>query len=533
MAGYKVLISDSVHPVAEELLGENDVQVDIFPDKSPAELEEIVGSYHGWIVRSGTRVTSRLLDAADSLKVIGRAGVGVDNIDLDAATRKGVLVMNAPHGNTVSTAEHTASLLLALSREIPQAYESLRQGKWERKKFLGSEVYGKTLGVIGVGKIGRNVAERMQGFGMTVIGFDPVLSQETADRLGVELVPIEELYGRSDYITIHTPLNEHTRGMVDAEALASCKDGVRVINCARGGIVDEQDLLEAVEAGHVAGAALDVYSQEPPGEALEALIQHPDVVATPHIAASTGEAQRKVAEQITRQVINALHGESVQSPVNSMAIKMASQKEVQPYLELADQLGEVAGQLVDGSLRQITVGSHGEIVQEYAQILTIAALRGVLSNWKSEPINYVNAPVIADELGLEVEEQRRATAVNFTNLIEVQLTTDEEERTIAGTIIGSDDPRIVQIDDYHFEVRPEGTILFYTNEDRPGMLASVGNVLADADINIGALALGRKGRGEVALTAISVDESIPQPVRTRISELDGVRSVKVIQVDRI
>lgn len=528
---HRVLISDSVHPVAEELLTEHGIDVDIFPDKSPDELREIVDSYHGWIVRSGTKVTGDLIQAAKSLQVIGRAGVGVDNIDLDAATRRGVLVMNAPHGNTISTAEHTASLLLSLARRIPEAYESLKGGKWERKKFMGNEVFGKTLGVVGVGKIGRNVAERMQAFEMTVIGFDPVLSEETADRIGIELVSFEELLERSDYITVHTPLNEQTRGMLDKDTLARCKKGVRIVNCARGGIVDEQDLLQAVEEGHVAGAALDVYSQEPPGEALRPLIDHPRIVTTPHIAASTGEAQRKVAEQITEQVISALQGGSVQSPVNSMAIKMASKKEVQPYLELADRLGRVAGQLVDGSLRQITVGCYGEVTQKYAEILTIAAVRGVLANWKSEPVNYVNAPVLADELGLQIEERRHKGPEDFTSLVEVRLETDEQERTIAGTIIGSDDPRIVQVDQYHFEVRPEGTILFYANEDRPGMLAAVGNVLADADINIGALALGREGRrGDLALTAVSVDDPISQEVRERIAGVKGVRAVKVVHV---
>lgn len=527
---YKVLISDSVHPVAEEMLTAAGIEVDIFPNKTQEELLEIVGSYNGWIVRSGTQVTSDLLKAANSLQAIGRAGVGVDNIDLEAATRRGVLVMNAPHGNTISTAEHTTSMLMALARRIPQAYKSLVSGKWERKKFTGNEVYGKTLGVVGVGKIGRNVIERMQAFDMNVIGFDPVLSEETADSLGIELVRLEELFERSDYITVHTPMNEQTRGLLNKETLAQCKEGVRIINCARGGIVDEQALFEALESGHVAGAALDVYSEEPPGEELRPLIEHPRVIATPHIAASTGEAQRKVAEQITDQVINALQGGSVQSPVNSVAIKMATKKEVQPYLKLTDKLGQVAGQLVDGSLRQITVGCYGEVTQKYAELLTIAAVRGVLANWKNEPVNYVNAPFLAEELGLRIEERRHKGTDNFTNLLEVRLETDEQERTIAGTIIGSDDPRIVQVDDYHFEVRPEGTILFYSNEDRPGMLAAVGNVLSEAGINIGALALGRKGRGEVALTAISVDDPISADVRDQIAGLDGVGAVKVVQV---
>lgn len=528
---HKVLISDSVHSVAEEMLRKHNIDVDIFPDKTPDELRTVVDVYHGWIVRSGTRVTSELLDAADALRVIGRAGVGVDNIDLEAATRKGVLVMNAPHGNTISTAEHTASLLLSLARRIPEAYDSLKQGKWERKKFMGNEVFGKILGVIGVGKIGRSVAERMQAFEMKVIGFDPVLSEDTAGRLGIELVDLDELLERSDYITVHTPLNEQTRHMLNAETLAQCKKGVRIINCARGGIVDERALLDAVEAGHVAGAALDVYSEEPPGDALRPLIEHPHVVTTPHIAASTGEAQRKVAEQITEQVINALEGGSVQSPVNSMAIKMASKKEVQPYLDLVDRLGQVAGQLVDGQLQKISVGCYGETAQDYSEILTIAAVRGVLANWKNEPVNYVNAPVLAEELGLQIEERRHTGTDNFTNLVDVHLETDVQNRSLAGTIIGADDPRIVRVDQYHFEVRPAGTILFYSNEDRPGMLAAVGNVLAEADINIGALALGREGsRGEMALTAVSVDDQIPSEVRDRIAELEGVRAVKVVHV---
>ena len=526
----KVLITDSVDQVCLDLLKENGIEADVQLKKSDDELKLAAKDADGWIIRSGTTVSAALIEAADKLKVVGRAGVGVDNIDLEAATRRGVLVINAPDGNTISTAEHTCAMLLSLARRIPQASRSTAEGKWERKAFTGSEVYEKTLGIIGVGKIGRAVAERMAGFGMTLIGYDPVLAPEAAERIGVSLVGLEEIYERSDFITLHTPLNDATRGLLNTDTLARCKKGVRVVNCARGGIVDEADLLEALENGQVGGAALDVYSNEPPPDALSALIGHPNVVATPHIAASTEEAQEKVAIQITEQVIHALRDEPVQTPVNAMAIKMAAQPEAQPYLSLTDRLGQIVGQLGDGHIRSISVRCRGDLPRRFAEVLTIAAVKGVLSRWVSEPVNMINAPLLAEEMGVSIKEERDTAAGGYTNLIEVALQTDGESRLVAGTIFDRDEPRLVRVDDYWLEVKPEGRLLIYKNVDRPGMLASVGGILAGNDINIGALALGRTEKGSLALTAISVDQEVPESVLDEISRLEGIEHVRRVNL---
>ncbi len=527
--GQTVLITDAVAPVCIELLEQEGFTVNMQLKKSPEELKPHAKAADGWIIRSGTRITSELIEETEGLQVIGRAGVGVDNIDLGAATRKGILVINAPDGNTVSTAEHTCAMLLALARNIPQANASLAGGAWNRKAFTGAELEEKTLGIIGMGKIGRAVAQRMQGFGMRVLGFDPVLSQEVAERIGVELVELEEIFTQSDFITVHTPLNDATRGIVGEATLAKCKPGVRIVNCARGGIVDEKALLAALESGQVGGAALDVYSQEPPPEGMEGLVRHPNVVATPHIAASTGEAQEKVARQITEQVILALKGQPVSTAVNAMAIKMASQREVQPFLRLAEKLGRMARQLSNGKLKGVRVTCQGDVPHRYAQVLTIAVVKGILEDVLSEPVNLINANVLAESMGIEVEESRGTAPGNFSNLIQVTLKTEEGKREVAGTIFGEDDPRLVRVDEYEVEVKLEGRLLFYKNEDRPGMVAAVGGILAEADINIGVLQLGRTGgRGGMALTALSVDDEIPASVVEKIEALNGVGGVKLV-----
>ncbi len=527
--GQTVLITDAVSPVCIELLEQGGFKVNLQLKKTQEELKVLAGEADGWIIRSGTQITPELIEAANGLQVIGRAGVGVDNVNLDAATRKGILVINAPDGNTVSTAEHTCAMLLALARHIPQANASLAGGAWERKSFTGAEVEEKVLGVIGIGKIGRAVAHRMQSFGMKILGFDPVLSKEAAERLGIELVGLDELFSRSDFITVHTPLNDATRGIIGTATLAKCKRGVRIVNCARGGIVDEKALLAALESGQVGGAALDVYSQEPPPEGLEDLLRHPNVVATPHIAASTGEAQEKGARQITEQVILALKGEPVSTAVNALAIKMAGHSEVQPFLRLAEKLGRIARQLSNGMLKKVRVSCQGDVPHRYADVLSIAVLKGILDDVLSEPVNLINASVLAESMGLEIEEQRGSSPGSFTNLIEVTLETADGTRHVGGTVFGSDDPRLVRVDEYNVEVKLEGRLLFYKNVDRPGMVAAVGGILAESEINIGVLQLGRAGgRGGMALTALSVDEDISDDVVRQIEALDGVQGVKLV-----
>jgi D-3-phosphoglycerate dehydrogenase len=528
---HTVLLTDPIDPVGHDILTEHGVEIDELLDYDEATLKEHLKAAHGWIVRSGTTVTPELIDYAENLEVIGRAGVGVDNIDLDAATRQGILVCNAPDGNTISTAEHACAMLQSMARTIPQANHSLRSGKWEKKKYAGAELHDKTLGIVGIGKIGRNVAERMQGYGMDLVGFDPLVSDEVANRLGVTLVSLDELLEQSDFITVHAPLNDETRGIIGAEEFARCKDEVRIVNCARGGIVDERDLLDALNDGEVAGAAVDVYSEEPPeSDFLHELIAHENVVATPHIAATTGAAQEKVATQIAEQVLSALNGNPVDTPVNGMALKMAGQDEVQPYMRLADRLGQIAYQLTDETVKSLTVRCRGDVPRRYAEVLSVAALRGVLNQWSDEPVNFINAPVLADEIGLRFRESRESEGGSYTTLIEVVAETEDEEHVVAGTLFNGDDLRVVRVNEFDLETRPEGEMLFYRNIDRPGMLARVGSLLADADVNIGALALGRKGLGEMALTAVNVDSPIPEDVLDAIAGLDGVEGVRPVHV---
>lgn len=526
----RVLVTDPLSPAATRILEAAGCTADVQLGRTPEELAALAPGAVGWLVRSGTRLTAELLAAARDLRVVGRAGVGVDNVDLEAATRRGILVLNAPEGNTISTAEHTCAMLLALARRIPQAHASLQGGAWDRKRFTGVELAGKTLAVVGVGKIGRAVAERMRAFGMHVVGFDPLLAPEAAERLGIELVDLETAFARADAITLHTPLNDATRGLLGREAFARCRDGVLVVNCARGGIVDEAALLEALEAGKVGGAALDVFAEEPPGPELAPLLRHPRVVVTPHIAASTDEAQEKVALQVAEALVDALAGRPVATAVNAGALGAAAQPEARPWLALADRLGQVAAQMTAGPLRRVAVRASGEVAGRYADVLAVAALRGVLARWSEEPVNLINAPVLAREHGLVVEERRRTEAEDFRNLVEVELEGAEGTRTVGGTVVGEDDPRLVAVDAFRCEVRLEGRLLFYRNVDRPGMLAAVGAILAHHGINIAGLALGRTAPGATALSVYTVDDPVPAQVLAQIASIDGVEDVRLVHL---
>ena len=522
----KVLITDPIDEICPRLLKEAGLEVDDRSDESPDAWGSELDLYDGWIIRSGTRITSDLLERASALKVIGRAGVGVDNVDLAAATRRGILVLNAPDGNTISTAEHTCAMILALARRIPDAHVSLQAGKWERKAFKGSELYRKTLGVVGLGKIGREVAVRMKSFGMIVVAVDPVVSSSAAERLGIELETFEGLLERSDYITFHVPLVDDTKNMLDGPALKRCKDGVRIINCARGGLLEEEALLEALNAGKVAGVALDVYRAEPPSTENRAWLDHPAVLTTPHIAASTSEGQARVARQVTEQVVGALHGEPVENAVNSMAIRLAAQPQVRPYMELADNLGSLVGQLTEGQPTLLKIRCYGDWLRQYSEILSVGATRGFVERWRTEPVNLINAKVIAEEAALLIEEQLRPADQNFKNLLEVVAISDGGRVSAAGVVFGNKQPRIIRVNDFDFEIQPAGYILFYYNDDKPGMLAAVGAILAKAAINIGALALGRREKGSTAMTAISLDEPASSMIIDQIAALEGVHGIR-------
>ncbi len=524
----KILISEPIELQCVEILKSEGFEVDYKPTMTPDELKQSIGEYAALVVRSATKVTAEVIANANNMKVIGRAGTGVDNIDINAATRKGIIVLNVPGGNTVSTAEHSISLLMALARNIPQAQQSLKEGRWDRKKYVGVELCGKTLGVVGLGKVGREVAKRLLGFDMKIIAFDPVLSPQVAATLGVELVDLDTLLRRSDFITIHTPLTNDTRSLIDARELALCKKSVRIVNCARGGIVNEKALLDALNAKTIAGAALDVYEKEPPVG--QPIIEHPNVVVTPHLGASTEDAQEKVAVEIAHQVNDVLKGKDIIGSVNAEIIRQAMREELHPYLELAEKMGLLTAQLMQGKMSNIHIQTSGAPVNEVSAAVASAVLKGMLGQILAEPINYLNAPLIAMERGLNVQTTSTGDNKQFHQLITVSYETDKEKRKFSGTVFGENNMRLVQIDGFNFEIKPEGHLLFYYNQDKPGMLAAVGASLAKMKINIAGVSLGRYAPGDQALTIMNIDSILPDEILKQIEAVDGVSGVKLVNL---
>jgi D-3-phosphoglycerate dehydrogenase len=525
----RVLISDSVDQACVEHLRHERCEVQNSPDISPQELKKQIAEFDALIVRSRTRVTAEIIDAGSRLKIIGRAGTGVDNIDVEAATRRGILVLNTPGGNTVSAAEHTVSLLLSLARRIPQAHASLVSGAWERKQFVGTEVQGKTLGIVGLGKIGREVATRCRGLGMVVIGYDPVLSPAVASRENIEPVDLEEVFRRSDFITLHTPLTEETRGLISARTLSSCKRGVRIINCARGGLVDEVALLDALVSGQAGGAALDVFEEEPPKST--PLLGHPHVVVTPHLGASTEEAQEKVAVQIAHAVADALHGRSFTGVVNSSVMYMTLHEEVRPFLLLAERLGSLAAQLAKGKLRGVTVGAAGDVAESALEVIKAGVLKGILSRTSTNPVNFISAPLLAAEKGLSVSEERGETGGSYTNAVRVRYSTESGSGELEGSVVGRSQIRLTVFGGYRLEVVPEGHLLIYKNVDKPGVLACVGGILSKYEVNIAGVSLGRSEEGGTALTVMNLDSSVSSRAMEELSKQKDVKEVKLVKLD--
>lgn len=525
----KILVSDSLEQSCIDILRHEQFEVDNRPGLPADELKKTIGEYDALIVRSATKVTADVIGRGTRLKVIGRAGTGVDNIDVDAATRRGVLVMNTPGGNTISAAEHTVSLMLSLVRNIPQAYASLLRGEWERKKFTGMEVFDKSIGVIGLGKIGYEVAMRCMGLGMKVLGYDPVLSNDVMTKMKIEPVSLDELFRRADIITVHTPLSAQTRGLLNDEAFRKCKKGVRVINCARGGIIDEGALLRALESGQAGGAALDVFETEPPKG--NPLLAHPHVIATPHLGASTEEAQEKVALQIARQVADALKERAFTAVVNGAAMHLTLKEEIRPFVRLAERLGSLAAQATEGRLRQVTISGAGEIVTGSIELLKSSVLKGVLSHMTPDPVNFINASFLAKELGVTVTDQRGMAGGDYSNFLGVRYETENATRDVAGSVFGSAAVRLVQMDGFTFEVNPEGHLLIYKNIDKPGMLARVGAILAQHQVNIGGVSLGRTAIGETALTIMNIDSDVPAAALAALKEQEGVSDVKVVNLE--
>ncbi len=519
----KVLISDKLSPAAAEIFRTRDIEVDVNVGLEPAELIKIIGDYDGLALRSATKVTPDILEAADRLKVIGRAGIGVDNINVPAATGRGVVVMNTPFGNSITTAEHAIAMMLALARQIPQANASTQAGKWEKSKFMGVELTGKTLGVIGCGNIGSIVAARAQGLRMKVVAYDPYLSDERAADLGVEKLDLDPLLQRSDFVTLHVPLTGQTKGIIGADAIAKMKKGARLINCARGGLIDEAALKEAMDAGHIAGAALDVFEEEPARD--HALFGHDNLVATPHLGAATTEAQEKVALQIAEQMADYLLTGAVQNAINMPSISAEEAPVLKPFAALSERLGLFIGQMCESAVKQITIEYEGDVADMNTRTLTHAALTGILRPQLAD-VNMVSAPVIAKERGIKVSEVRREQRGIYETYIRLAVETEANELSVAGTIFSNGQHRVIQIQGIGLDAELDKHMLFVTNEDRPGIIGSLGLALGEAGVNIASFNLGRQAPGGSALALVAVDEPVKPEVLDKIRSLPMVRTAR-------
>lgn len=528
---WKVLVTD---PLSEEglkiLRSHPDIDVEETGKLSEDELVKKISPFDVLLVRSGTKVTAKVIEAASNLKLIGRAGVGLDNVDVETATRKGIIVVNAPSGNTISTAEHTFSLMLALARNIPQAYISMKEGKWERKKFMGVELYNKTLGIIGLGRIGSEVAKRAISFGMRVLGYDPYISEDRASQLGVELVEdIDQMLPQVDFLTLHVPLTSSTKNLINAERLKKMKKGARIINCARGGIVDEQALYEAIKEGHIAGAALDVFEKEPPSPD-NPLLSLPNVIFTPHLGASTVEAQRNVAVEIVEEVISFIEKGYVRNAVNIPSIEPHLLEELRPFVDLVEKLGSLHAQLLDGRLDAVELVFNGEIAEKDVSILASAFLKGLLVYILQEAVNYVNAPVIARQRGIRIFQFKIPETKDFANLVGTIVKAGDTKRLIAGTVFEDKNPRIVKVDDFYIDLVPEGNILVLWNRDVPGVIGKVGTLLGSHNINIAGLQLARKEAGGMAMSFIKVDNPIPQSVIDELKKFPEIENARMVKL---
>ncbi len=526
----KILVSDPLPLQGLEVFQHTpNFEVDVRLGLKPKELCDLIGDYHGLVIRSGTKATAEVIEAARELKVIGRAGVGVENIDVDAASRNGIVVMNTPGGNNVTTAEHAITLMVSLARHIPQAVASLKSGKWARQKFMGVELCNKTLGIIGLGNVGHIVAERAVGLKMKVLGYDPYIATETAARLGIELVSLDDIYKRSDFITVHTSLTKETRGLINRNTFAKMKTGVRIINCARGGIVDENDLVQALQEGKVAGAALDVFVEEPPPPN-HPLLQMDQVITTPHLGASTDEAQLNVGIAVAEQMVDYLARGVIRFAVNVPSVSPELLSTLKPYLTLGEKLGSLQVQMQGAVPKEVHIEYGGEVTQYDVAPITPAVLRGLLAPVMESSINYVNAPVAARERGIKIVESKSNRTSGFASYIAVRVKTQDREAEVEGAMFGKDILRIVKINDFYLEAVPEGYILILHNRDVPGVVGSVGMLLGEKGINIAGLELGREKVGGMAISLIHVDDAVPDEVLDALRQLPTILSVELVRL---
>jgi D-3-phosphoglycerate dehydrogenase len=522
----RVLISDALSPAAVGIFRERGVDVDVRPGLDKDELAAIIGDYDGLAIRSATKVTAKLLETATRLKVVGRAGIGVDNVDIPAATARGVIVMNTPFGNSITTAEHAIAMMFALAREIPAADASTQAGKWEKNRFMGVEITGKTLGVIGCGNIGAIVADRAIGLKMRVIAFDPFLSPERALDLGVEKVELDDLLARADFITLHTPMTAQTKNILSAEALAKCKKGVRIINCARGGLVDEEALAAALKSGHVGGAAFDVFTVEPAKE--NPLFGLPNVVCTPHLGASTSEAQENVALQVAEQMSDYLVRGAISNAINFPSITAEEAPKLKPFIALAERLGSFAGQLTETGIKEVRITYEGAVAGLKVKALTASAVAGLLRPLLQD-VNVVSAPIVAKERGIVVEETTRAAEGDYESLVTLTVVSETQERSVAGTVFHDGKPRIVAIKGIKVDAEFGPSMIYVTNEDKPGFIGRFAGLLGDAGINIATFALGRDAEGGSAIALVQVDDAVPADIVAKIQSIQGVKQAKPLR----
>ncbi|MFN4096275.1 MAG: phosphoglycerate dehydrogenase [Sphingomonas sp.] len=522
----KVLISDKMDPKAAQIFRERGVEVDEITGKTPEELKAIIGQYDGLAIRSSTKATREIIDAATNLKVIGRAGIGVDNVDIPYASSKGVVVMNTPFGNSITTAEHAIALMFALARQLPEANAQTQAGLWPKNGFMGVEVTGKTLGLIGAGNIGSIVADRALGLKMKVIAFDPFLSPERAVELGVEKVELDGLLARADFITLHTPLTDQTRNILSKENLLKTKKGVRIVNCARGGLIDEAALKELLDSGHIAGAALDVFVTEPAKE--HALFGTPNFVATPHLGASTSEAQVNVAIQVAEQMADYLVNGGVTNALNVPSLTAEEAPRVKPYMALAEKLGSLVGQLTHGDIPRVSIHSEGAATEVNQKPIVSAVLAGFLRT-QTDTVNMVNAPFLAKERGIEVREVKTEKEGDYHTLIRVAVKTDSGERSVAGTLFNNREPRLVELFGIKVEADLAGHMLYVVNEDAPGFIGRIGTALGDAGVNIGTFHLGRRDAGGEAVLLLSVDEAVTPELIASVRALPGVKTAMALK----
>lgn len=515
----KVLISDSMSPRAAEIFADRGIEVDVITDMDADALAAKIGEYDGLAVRSATKVTKAIIQAADNLKVIGRAGIGVDNIDIAAASARGIVVMNTPFGNSITTAEHAIAMIFSLARSIPEASQSTHAGKWEKSRFMGVELYGKTLGIIGCGNIGAIVADRALGLKMKVVAYDPFLSPERAADIGVEKVELDELFGRADFISLHTPMTDATKGIIDAAAIKKMKDGVYIINCARGGLVVEEDLKAALDSGKVAGAGMDVFAQEPARENI--LFGDAHVVVTPHLGASTNEAQVNVAIQVAEQMSDFLLTGAVTNALNMPSVSAEDAPKLMPYMKLAEQLGSFAGQVTESALKKVKVEYCGQASDLNTKPLTAVVLQGLLSPLL-ESVNMVSAPAIAKERNIEITESTCDSLDEFQTMVRLTVTTENQVRSVAGTLAHGNRPRLIEIKDIAIDAELGAHMLYITNEDKPGFIGALGTVLGEAGVNIATFNLGRGAHGGDAIALIETDGPVSEELAAKVRALPHV-----------